>query len=71
MLRKAPKLDQLEQIKFDLELVRREFRGKARAILQQAYQDAEALSTAIGTISIDEAYTAWVNGLIESVKKGS
>lgn len=51
----------------DIEQTRKAFRAKARAVVWDAIRDAELLSTAIGDISVDEAWEAWKKKLIESL----
>lgn len=41
----------------------RAFRARCRLVLREAYAEADRVSTAIGTISVDEAYTAWVTSV--------
>lgn len=51
----------LDQLRHDVEAARKTFRAQARAILRDAYREAESISTAIGTISVDEAFVGWAH----------
>lgn len=61
--------DELLQMRRDIEDARKRFRGQVRMILRQAYADADSISTAIGEISVDEAYDGWVRSLILLIRE--
>jgi hypothetical protein len=46
---------------------RHAFRARARQVLFKAYEDAETISSAIGTISVDEAWDAWARQVVEKL----
>lgn len=48
-----------------IEDARKVFRARARAVLFDAYQRADSLSSAIGEVSVDDAFDAWVRELAE------
>ena len=54
----------LAEIRRTIEDARKQFRARCRAILKQAYDDADSLSSAVGEISSDQAFEAWAQTLI-------
>ena len=55
--------DPREALQKARELSQKDFRAVTQTILKTATQDADALAEAIGDISFDEAYQAWVRKL--------
>jgi hypothetical protein len=58
----------LEDLQEEIKVSQREFRARAREVLFAAYQFADQVSSAIGTISVDEAYDGWADHVRELLK---
>lgn len=61
--------DTLDQLRSDIDIAQKAFRARCRAILREAYQDADSIATAIGTISVDEAFHGWVEQVRERLNR--
>jgi hypothetical protein len=61
----TPLTAEIVEMRRMIETARKRFRAKARAVLFQAYRDADSISSAIGEVSVDEAFAAWSRELIK------
>jgi hypothetical protein len=52
-------------LRSELEIAKMAFRARCRSVLRDAYAEADMLSSAIGTVSVEEAYAAWVTFLTQ------
>jgi hypothetical protein len=59
----------LEEARTMVATARQTFQERVNKVLLNASDDAYSLSQAIGEVSIDEAYDAWVRNLLEDAKK--
>lgn len=60
--------DPLAEIRDMIEVARKAFRARARSVLFEAYQQADAFSSAIGEVSADQAFDAWAERVAELLK---
>ena len=60
----------LEDLRQAIIAERLRFRDRVTRVLKAATQDADGLALAIGEISPDQAYDAWVKNLIEQIGSG-